>query len=324
MTNRIPTMLRRLFIACFFSLPLLSGVVQADVTYYNIAHAINHSKYIDWAIRDGANGIEADLQFTKDGKLVRFQHGFPCECALSWRSDLCNQMYNVDWTYQPDPGIQEIKKVRFKWDACWVNEVAPAFLNTLAKKPIALFIVDSKIGKSKIDTEYGHAIAGHNLIKALEEHLFGKEYKGNVIVGVDKAKHETYIRSAAATASTSPYRNRIYFSFDQNGESEEDARKTIELLEKVAPGRAVYGNGISAYSDGDYKPAFAIGVAAEKDKKVRLNYIWTLDNRTPMATHIALGIRGIMTNNPKNLREILNTRISTLPGHRMARPEDPL
>lgn len=324
-------MIRNFLLACLFPLALLPGAAQSQALYYNIAHAINHSKYIDWAVQNGANAIEADLRFTDDGAVLKFQHGSPCECrfpslwgALWNETDICHQMMEVDPTYTPDPSQPKVEKVRSAKDACLVYETARSFLNTLAaKSSIALFIVDSKVGDSVAKNDTARAAAGRNVITALATELFDKGYKGKVIVGVDDAKYQAYTRAAVAAARETQYADRIYFSFDENGNSARKAHETIELLRSVAPGKAVYGNGITANWTGNFEDAFLVGVLAEAAGRARLNYIWTLDKASSMDTYLNLGVRGIMTNSPRTLRDTLQ-QLFGRQGGRMALPEDPL
>jgi hypothetical protein len=325
-------MIRNFLTLCLFPLALLCGAVQADTLYYNVAHAINHSKYIDWAVREGANGIEADLRFTDDGQVLKFQHGSPCECrfpnlwGVLWNeTEVCQQMMSVDPTYRPDPLQPAIVTVKSAKDACLVNETSRGFLNTLAgKSSIALFIVDSKVGDSVAKSDAARAAAGRNVIAALVTDLFDKGYKGKVIVGVDKSKFQAYSKAAAEAARGTRYADRIYISFDEDGNSTKEAQATIDLLTSFAPGKAVYGNGITANWRGNFKDSFKVGVAAESKGSLRMNYIWTLDKVDSIATYLSLGVRGIMTNSPKNVKAALQPFMAPGMNGRMARPEDPL
>lgn len=350
-TNPAQNMIRKLLLACLLPLWLFPAMAQGETLYYNIAHAINHSKYIDWAVQEGANAIEADLRFSDSGEVVKFQHGAPCECKflrflgklprVIWNeTDICRQMVKVDPLFIPDPKKGKVERIRSGDDACLVHETAPSFMNTLARNPsIALFIVDSKVGDSVADNDTAKAAAGNNVIATLIEELFEKDYKGNVIVGVDKASHQAYIKAAAAAARGTKYEDRIYFSFDETGVLRgwitgvqkwllgSPVERTIELLHRLAPDKGVYGNGISANLEviGGLTDTFRAGVAAERGGRLRMNYIWTLDARNPMDHYLSLGVRGIMTNSPRTLKEVMQTYLVPLPnGRRMARPGDPL
>lgn len=157
-----------------------------------------------------------------------------------------------------------------------------------------------------------------------------------MIVGVDKIDHSAYIKAAAAEAAKSEkYKYRIYFSFDDTKRDNFFSDRlwlfkknpmdvAINLLNEYAKGKAVYGNGIS--SDllviGGFTGTFKDSVEAEKQGRVQLNYIWTLDSHDSMQDFLALGVRGIMTNEPITLQRALQPYLAN--GARMARPEDPL
>lgn len=336
-TARIPTMIRTLLITGLFPLlALLPRIAAAEALYYNIAHAINHSKYIDWAVQNGANGIEADLRFTDAGYPFMFQHGTTCECqfpqlgSLLWnQTGICIQMMKNDPVYQPDPLSARIETVRSSADACNVNESARSFMNTLASKPIALFIVDSKVGATVAKNDAARLAAGQAVIALLRSELFEKGYQGKVIVGVDKSAYRQYIEGAVQAARGTPYFDRIYFSFDEDGNSSgfppfssPDAERTLKLLKETAPGRAVYGNGISANFFGNFRKSFQLGVNAEKAGDIHMNYIWTLDKPSAMETYLDIGVRGVMTNDPAKFRQAIQPYLNR--GGRMALPSDPL
>ena len=49
--------------------------------FYNIAHMTNNIPSIDWAMEQGANSIEIDLQFKDDGTPYKFFHSSTCDCS---------------------------------------------------------------------------------------------------------------------------------------------------------------------------------------------------------------------------------------------------
>lgn len=332
-------MIRQLLIACLLPLTLLPAMAQGETLYYNIAHAINHSKYIDWAVREGANAIEADLRFTSGGAVDKFQHGTPCECSLSWReTDICAEMRSNP-EFIPDRKTGKVETIRSGKDACLAHESAISFFNTVAAKPsIALLIVDSKVGDSVADNDASKEAAGRNVINVLINELFAKGYNGNVIVGVNKVAHEAYIKAAAIAARGTSYEHKIYFSFDETGVLRgvitslqkwilgNPVQRTVTLLNQLAPKRAVYGNGITANLEviGGLTDTFNSSVGYERRGDLQMNYIWTLDATGPMDHYLSLGVRGIMTNSPRTLKEALRPFLNASSGGRMARPGDAL
>src|SRR5437588_6419450 len=51
--------------------------------FFNIAHMVNTASAVDWALSQGANGLEMDLRFRSDGTPYQFQHGGFCDCDCS-------------------------------------------------------------------------------------------------------------------------------------------------------------------------------------------------------------------------------------------------
>jgi hypothetical protein len=310
----------KLRIASFLAALVLSCGAQADgKLYYNIAHAINHSQYIDWAIASGANALEADLNFSDAGAVEEFQHRVMCESMVA-DSELRKAMVQ-NRSYVANPATKKVRTITTGWDFCNVQEVASSFLQTLARKPsIALFIVDSKVGRSVAKNNAARAAAGRNVIDVLNRELFAYGYRGKVIVGVAESEDQAYIQAAAEAARWSPYKSRIYFSFDHDGSN---ANLTISRLNAMTTDMAVYGNGISSILVGNYSDEMRAAVNAERQGKVKMQYIWTIDKQSSMENYLAIGVRGIMTNNPARLRDTLNRYFQTS-GGRLATPDDPL
>lgn len=49
--------------------------------FFNITHMTNTPDAIDYAIKNGANGLEVDLNFDSSGKPTVFLHGGFCDCS---------------------------------------------------------------------------------------------------------------------------------------------------------------------------------------------------------------------------------------------------
>ena len=50
---------------------------EAIPPFYAIAHMCNQIEAVDWAMNEGANAVEIDLNF----KSWKFEHGAPCDCT---------------------------------------------------------------------------------------------------------------------------------------------------------------------------------------------------------------------------------------------------
>ncbi|CAF4075386.1 unnamed protein product [Adineta steineri] len=58
--------------------------------FYIIAHMANNRETLDWAVSQGANGIESDFQFNNDGYPSVIEHGWPCDCRVNiYKDSIC-------------------------------------------------------------------------------------------------------------------------------------------------------------------------------------------------------------------------------------------
>lgn len=286
--------------------------------FYLIAHMINSSVLLDWAIAEGANAIEADLNF-KGSNPVRFLHGGVCDCTYM-DPDVCKQIR------------AKLNKTRLS-DLCDVQEPADAYLKILAtKNNVALFIVDSKVGTITTNKKQflvfsdqnalkeTYRTAGANVVAMLEQNLFAVGYKGKVIIGAPKTEYKEYIRGAVEAAKKSPYENKIYFSFDQMGSEVENVVQTLSSMTT----KGVYGVGLTPGAQfTPFHDNYEKGVNNAGDYVnsgiIKMTYIWGQDTEGGMRQFIRATANGIMTNRPSTLKKVVSEEKL-----RLATPEDPL
>ena len=276
-----------------------SGYAMAnkDQGFYNIAHMVNSPAAIQWAVAQGANGLEADLIFDMDGNPTLFKHGIPSD------SEGAIALYAIDLINGP-----ELKAGHVCHLVNGLTETPASELLQAVPHDVALFIVDSKM-----DDGQNYEAAGKNVIQKLIEYLFERGYRGNVIVGVGEMKYSRYIAAAAAAAAASPYADRISFTFDMEGNNFMGVKAKLDELEIKHP---VYGTGISIMSTDVFYDAITQSTDAEDKKEIGLTYIWTLDKESSMEQYLLYGARGIMTNRPGDLTSIVKEY-----GIPLARPE---
>ena len=259
---------------------LVSGFPTANKAdgFYNVAHMVNTTEAVAWALGYGANGLEADLNFDSAGNPTVYKHGgLVSDCS-------CNPFpskYNVCSVVSKDSETPAGQWLRF----------------VASQTGVALHIVDTKM-----TDEVNQDAAGVAVIKLLDSELFDAGYKGDVIVGTGETKYLRYIKAAAAQAAMSKYADRISFTFDGEGN---DYQKVYAALNQVGD-RRVYGTGITVCSPGTYYDAIQEGCVQEHRVAQGLTYIWTLDSDSSMETYLHLGARGILTNMPSVLRDLLN------------------
>ena len=54
---------------------------QGGQGFYSIAHLTNNIFAVDWAVCEGANTLEIELQFKDDGTPSAFFHSSICDCC---------------------------------------------------------------------------------------------------------------------------------------------------------------------------------------------------------------------------------------------------
>jgi hypothetical protein len=254
---------------------LVAWDAEAQGYFYAIGHMTNTRSAVDWTVSTGANALEVDLSFDDAGNPTVFRHGFPCDCTCFTRG-VCDHL-----------------------DSCDASTDAPALLQHIATKPIALLVIDSKVDGST------NSAAGRNVVNLLASNLFAQGFGGAVIIGAPKLNAFPYLQAAAEAAQASPNGSRMYFTLDGEGN---DVSGVLGKLVSLASKNIVYGTGISACLPGEYETSILIGAANKGAGVIGLDYIWTLDKETSMARYIESGAQGIMTNYPDRLVDLLRRR----------------
>lgn len=259
--------------------------------FYNIAHMVNTSAAVTWAVKEGANGLEMDLRFDAQGNPSEFRHGGVCDCVC------------------PLPGgthVCEALKM-----SCEAKEAAASLLNTVATSGVALLYIDSKVDKNT------SAEAGKKLIEFLEKQLFARGYQGLVAVGAPSSDYFSYLEAAANRGATSSYKERIYYGIDQDNGGKAGAAKTIAKLQTLtSKPKITFASGLTSCAPFvAYYAEITEGVRQQAAGVTRLTATWTLDKPESMGNYLDLGVRAILTNRPRVLNEVLKGR-----GIQLARP----
>ena len=209
-------MLRSFIFAIALGVTTHSIAAAQSKPFYVIGHMTNTVEAVDSALADGANALEIDLKFEKDGDLDDFQHGFPCDCTCYIGA-------------AADPEICR-KLAEGLSIPCNGDEDVDTMLNHIAKKPgVYLTIIDSKIGDLSTESQIE---AGVNVVDAVVKELFKKGYTGSVIIGAPSSKdHATYIESAMKRSKThSRYENQFIFSYDMHTDPDESKSAQTVLI----------------------------------------------------------------------------------------------
>lgn len=274
-------------------------VVLAGEEFYNIAHMVNTISAVDWALGRGANGVEIDLQFNyTTGDVLRVQHGPPCDCTCvcpspDWHKcelasgHVCATLYN------------DVKGM----DPCYASTAVKCMFNHLATRKEILFIyIDSKV-ESDIMSPDVMEKAGKNIVKAVNKYLFGYKYGGIAVVGTLKFDALPYLKAAIAEATSSLYRDRIYFTIENE---KNRIVQVLETLHSLSTSNIVYGTGLSPCIHGSPVKSSTLELATinKVHGVIGMPYIWTVDNVTNMTRDLDY-MQGIITNYPGHLYTLL-------------------
>ncbi|CAF3362217.1 unnamed protein product [Rotaria sp. Silwood2] len=202
----------------------------------------NSGPALDWAISQGANAIENDLHFDKNGNPTKFEHGGICDCFCAISDDhICN-------TVESDCAGSK------------ASENVTTHLQHIARlQSVALIFIDSKV-----DARMGKTLAkaGSAVIHFLDKHLFANDYQGKIIISSAKIDTSDYLRLAAAAANSSSYKERYFFTFDQENN---DYALMMATLSRFTNNR-VYGTGTSSCLPEIFHSGIKAGVQEKKKR----------------------------------------------------------
>lgn len=131
-----------------------------------IAHMTNTKGAVKWGLDKGANGVELDLVFTRNGFPSLFRHGGICDCSCVCPVGCTNQgVCSALW-----------KEVGSHCGASTsVCEMFSYLGSEELREKLAIIYIDSKMVNSMKDY-YG---AGGRVVNMLDEYVFEKGFKGN-------------------------------------------------------------------------------------------------------------------------------------------------
>ena len=251
-----------------------STLTQADITWnappsvaqlpvYNIAHMVTTDEAVDWAVSQGANGLEMDLQFHDNGQPWEFRHSqdnlVPCDCICGTGSQdhVCTHLNGAT-------------------NKCMVSAPAQQHLQHIAgKNGVGLVYIDSKLA-NLLGKSNEQKTAGALVVDLLSDALFGGRghaaaqhgagYKGIAIVTAPSSDFKDYLKAASDEAFKLGLQSDIYFAIDMDNGGKPGAQRTIGTLQSVvqpspapgphrvigadSPNKIIYGSGVSSCAPG--------------------------------------------------------------------------
>jgi len=255
-----------------------------DKPFYVITHMSNTPEAAAWAIGQGANALEMDLNFR--GEVPdRFYHGGLCDCYCApGGHSVCNPL----------------KVSSASGKACEAVSPALAMAAFLRQqKDLALIVLDDKV--AGMDPAVQEK-AGRKVVAFLDAHVFGGDFKGKVLIGAAKAESLPFLKAAARASETSPNGASLIFALDQAGR---DVQATAGALGQLAPSPVAFAMGASACAPVDFSDTIREASGNELFGNQALLYTWTLDSPISMGKSIDAGANGMITNYPSRLLKVV-------------------
>jgi glycerophosphoryl diester phosphodiesterase len=293
---------------------------------------VNTLEAVSWAAAQGVNAMEVDVVFdhTQQHEVRKVFHGGTCDCNAI-------PLLGFHESLDPDNNIcgfgdDSVCRVLEKESAtphslgditCDASSKVPALFQAVAgldsTSAISLFYIDSKLETMEPSELRAAALS---ISANLKEHLFGRGYTGNVIIGCPMVYHLEFIKAAVGEFEGTAYEGRVAVTIDgfidyvtsANLVNLPDGPKqytTPMVLKKLLafPHRAL-SFGKTACAPAQRRHFEASQLAAMNYRAGVLSVpgvVWTIDDKETMRNFVKYhGARGIMTNVPSNALQVAN------------------
>ncbi|KAJ2987589.1 hypothetical protein HDV02_006045, partial [Globomyces sp. JEL0801] len=265
---------------------------------------VNHPDAVRWAIDQGVNGVEMDLRF--DGsKPSEFRHGGACDCSClcpigSTCSDnsVCNKLWKITGSHCNAKST--------------ADEMTKALGSPDLHDKLAVIYIDSKIDDNTPLRE-----SGENIVKLLNENVFEKGYKGQVIISGSEVKYFDYLKGALSVAKASKFVDQYFYTYDAEGRQYE---RVFSALKQLDTKNIAYSTGISACAPGTYEDAIKGSISKNAYAGIG---IWTIDKESSMKDYVNYGVTSIMTNRIDNALAVVKAENLAKPGSALKVPGGP-
>jgi hypothetical protein len=207
----------------------------------------NDLELIEMFLRQGSNSLEFDLKFTKEGELVEFTHGFPCDLL-----QYCNRKTEVKTFLHYFSKLEHVNK------ACH------------------LAIFDLKI--REVDSKFLEK-AGGLFAEALQKYFFVNNNQMKIVLSAPSLSKKEFFDGFVS----SPYSRNFIDKVSFGTSSEVDARNVAERLRlRYRNIPTFYGAGTTSWASWIYpKVELMINAVKYRDLicqnenlEVKLNKIW--------------------------------------------------
>nr|ANY30984.1 loxtox protein [Loxosceles similis] len=266
---------------------------------WDIAHMVNDLELVDEYLDDGANGLELDVDFEKDGTAKEMYHGVPCDCFRS-----CTR--SEEFTKYMD----------------YIRQLTTPG-NPKFRSQLIMLIMDLKLKGIEPNVAYA---AGKSVAEKLLSSYWQNGKSGArayIVLSLETITRPDFIkgfRDAITASGHEELFEKIGWDFSGN----EDLGDIRRMYQQYGIEDHIWqGDGITnCIARGDYRLKEALKKKNDPDYKYTLKvYTWSIDKNSSIRHALRLGVDAIMTNYPEDVKSILQE--SEFSGsHRMATYED--
>lgn len=253
--------------------------------FFIIGHMANTMEEVNAFLKDGANAVEVDTEFADNGTVLGTYHEtFPCECFR-----VCG------------------KREKIKTFLSHIRDITGTPSSPYAGKMILLFL-DLKTSKLPASSKF---TAGLTLAENLVHHLWygvSKTYRMNVLLSIGYVEDKEVLRGAIKYLKQKEYSDFLHnvgYDVGMNG----DLKSIKRMYGKLGIRRHQWqGDGLMncfRFLIPEHRLIEAIKQRDRPGGYIDKVYYWTVDLPPYIANAIRVGIDGIITNKPYNVRDVV-------------------
>lgn len=271
----------------------------------------NTVENVDWAVKQGANAVEADLKFDDASVGWYFQHNtetdISCDCTCYIWGAFAGETHLCDNGHFGAPCTQWTKATTLLNHMASKEELAMVFIDP--KVPTFANYYETKQAKVDLGT-----MLGRRIVKDLFEHG-NKKYRGIAVVGGYSMIDIDFLEAVAAHVDSTEFKDRVYYTIGM--ERRYDVTTVSKALAKISD-YTFFADGLTACAPGDWTHEIKVGKAEyDKGTLAMPPLIWTVDKVSSMKDYLDAGARSLLTNSPKAALEAVEAKGLT---HLLAKP----
>jgi glycerophosphoryl diester phosphodiesterase len=262
--------------------------------FWNIAHAVNGVKYLESMFAQGANALESDMQYDVAGIPTVFYHGQPCDAFRD-----CEAWERIDTLINAVKGYAQSATYGPKFN---------------------FFMFDNKLPNPM--SEKSQLRAARHTAGLIETLLTGTQIR--VLVSVPHERYFKFIDELNKKVVEKQLQSRVGFELSEPSTGFD----VVQLFRDLDIKNVWLSKGVTNWiSDTLGSPVVKAGLSDymnrrdAKDPKKQFGqkvYTWTVDLPNSVHAMAAMGLDGVISNEP----EVVTEQVGTFPDLRLATRDD--